>query len=120
MKIGELAEKAHCLAVTIRYYEKMGLLPNDKRSASNHRIYDEEDGERLRFIMHCRNHKIPLQHFMRLLDIRGGLDATAPGVRADCVARSFFPKLGIPEDPVCGSAHCQIAPYWCERLARKR
>lgn len=33
---------------------------------------------------------------------------------ADCVSRSFFPKLGIVEDPVCGSAHCQIVPYWGE------
>lgn len=72
MKIGELAGKARCLAVTIRYYEKMGLLPNEKRDASNHRIYDEEDGERLRFILHCRNHKIPIQGIRKLLDMRDG------------------------------------------------
>lgn len=32
----------------------------------------------------------------------------------DCVSRSFAPKLAIAEDPVCGSAHCQIAAYWSE------
>ncbi|GAP00055.1 PhzF family phenazine biosynthesis protein [Fructobacillus ficulneus] len=37
----------------------------------------------------------------------------------DCVSRSFAPKLGIPEDPVCGSGHCHIAPYWSERLGKK-
>ena len=37
----------------------------------------------------------------------------------DCVSRSFAPKLGISEDPVCGSAHCHIVPYWSERLGRK-
>ena len=72
MKIGELAEKARCLTVTIRYYEKLGLLPNDKRDASNHRMYDEEDIERLRFILHCRNHKIPIQGIRKLLAIRDG------------------------------------------------
>lgn len=66
MKIGELADKARCLAVTIRYYEKMGLLPNDKRDSANHRIYDEGDGERLRFILHCRNHKLPIQGIRKL------------------------------------------------------
>lgn len=39
-------------------------------------------------------------------------NATAAGAESDCVSRSFCPKLGIPEDPVCGSAHCQIADYW--------
>lgn len=34
----------------------------------------------------------------------------------DCVSRSFCPKLSIPEDPVCGSAHCQIATYWSDVL----
>ena len=37
----------------------------------------------------------------------------------DCVSRSFAPKLGISEDPVCGSGHCHIVPYWSERLGRK-
>ena len=43
-------------------------------------------------------------------------NATAAGRDADCVSRSFCPKLSIAEDPVCGSAHCQIAPYWSQRL----
>ena len=39
-------------------------------------------------------------------------NVTAKGKETDCVSRSFCPKLAITEDPVCGSAHCQIAPYW--------
>ena len=35
---------------------------------------------------------------------------------AECVSRSFAPKLGIAEDPVCGSAHIQIAEYWAVEL----
>ncbi len=34
----------------------------------------------------------------------------------DCVSRSFCPKVQVPEDPVCGSAHCQIAAYWADVL----
>ena len=45
-------------------------------------------------------------------------NATAPGDTADCASRSFVPKHGIPEDPVCGSAHCQIAPYWAAALGK--
>ena len=46
---------------------------------------------------------------------------SAPGEQGsgyDCVSRSFAPKLGIPEDPVCGSGHCHILPYWAERLGK--
>lgn len=37
---------------------------------------------------------------------------TAASASADCVSRSFAPKLNVPEDPVCGSGHCHIVPYW--------
>ncbi len=38
---------------------------------------------------------------------------------ADCVSRVFAPKLSIPEDPVTGSTHCMITPYWCRRLGKE-
>lgn len=54
-----------------------------------------------------------------LMDIEGRLqNATAAGSDADCVSRSFAPKLAVPEDPVCGSAHCQIADYWSKKLGK--
>ena len=46
-------------------------------------------------------------------------NATARGSETDCVSRSFCPKLSIPEDPVCGSAHCQIADYWSRELGKR-
>lgn len=46
-------------------------------------------------------------------------NATAKGKETDCVSRSFCPKLSIAEDPVCGSAHCQIADYWSNELGKK-
>ena len=37
----------------------------------------------------------------------------------DCVSRFFAPAVGVPEDPVTGSAHCALAPYWAAKLGRK-
>jgi PhzF family phenazine biosynthesis protein len=54
-----------------------------------------------------------------LMKIEGRIqNATAQGKDTDCVSRSFCPKLTIPEDPVCGSAHCQIADYWSKVLGK--
>lgn len=47
-----------------------------------------------------------------------GVIVTAPGGDVDFVSRFFAPKMGVPEDPVTGSAHCTLAPYWAERLGR--
>ena len=47
-------------------------------------------------------------------------NVTAKGIDTDCVSRSFCPKLAVPEDPVCGSAHCQIADYWSKELNKDK
>lgn len=44
--------------------------------------------------------------------------ATARGAEFDCVSRSFAPKCAVAEDPVCGSGHCHIVPYWAEKLGK--
>ena len=49
-----------------------------------------------------------------------GIIATAPGEDCDFVSRFFAPKAGIPEDPVTGSAHCTLIPYWGERLGKSK
>lgn len=51
---------------------------------------------------------------------RRGVIATAPGTRYDFVSRFFAPRLGVNEDAVTGSAHCELAPYWAARLGRRR
>ena len=48
-----------------------------------------------------------------------GLIATAPGRDADFVSRCFFPQSGIDEDPVTGSAHTLLTPYWSQQLNKK-
>ncbi len=48
----------------------------------------------------------------------GGVIITAPGVDCDFVSRYFTPQATIFEDPVTGSAHCTLAPYWSKRLGK--
>ena len=48
-----------------------------------------------------------------------GCIVTAPGKEVDFVSRFFAPAVGINEDPVTGSAHCTLIPYWSKRLKKK-
>jgi PhzF family phenazine biosynthesis protein len=47
-----------------------------------------------------------------------GVIVTAKGDDADFVSRFFAPEMGVPEDPVTGSAHCTLIPYWAEKLGK--
>ena len=49
-----------------------------------------------------------------------GVAVTAPGDDADFVSRYFAPSYGVPEDPVTGSTHCSLAPYWAQRLGKTK
>lgn len=49
-----------------------------------------------------------------------GVIVTAPGKRCDFVSRFFAPSVGVPEDPVTGSAHCALTPFWAARLNKSR
>lgn len=70
MKIGELSARTGCKVVTIRYYEQEGVLTRPARSAGNYRLYDEEDVERLRFVLYCRRHDMNLDEIRNLLSYR--------------------------------------------------
>ncbi len=48
-----------------------------------------------------------------------GVIVTAPGTGHDFVSRFFAPSSGVPEDPVTGSAHCTLVPYWSWMLGKK-
>ncbi|MDR0621885.1 MAG: MerR family transcriptional regulator [Deltaproteobacteria bacterium] len=69
-KIGKLAELAECQPVTVRYYEKEGLLAKPSRGENGYREYGNDDLERLRFIRHCRDHGIALADVKILLKLR--------------------------------------------------
>ncbi|GAB2842890.1 PhzF family phenazine biosynthesis protein [Actinoallomurus bryophytorum] len=53
------------------------------------------------------------------IDARG-VCVTAAGTDHDFVSRFFAPAVGVPEDPVTGSAHCMLAPFWAGRLGRRQ
>ncbi|QPM90524.1 MerR family transcriptional regulator [Pseudooceanicola algae] len=69
LKIGDLARKTGTKVVTIRYYEKIGLLPEPQRSAGNYRAYTGDDLDRLHFIRRCRALGFPLDQIRALLDL---------------------------------------------------
>lgn len=69
-------------------------------------VYEDEDIVR---------NMVPDQDAIMQLD-GALLHVTARGKETDCVSRSFGPKLLIAEDPVCGSGHCHIVPYWANVL----
>ena len=54
---------------------------------------------------------------LKILDCLG-IIVTAPGSDCDFVSRFFAPGAGVDEDPVTGSAHCALAPYWSQRLGK--
>lgn len=60
----------------------------------------------------------PDLNLLEQLGMRGVI-VTAPGRNCDFVSRFFAPAAGIPEDPVTGSAHCALIPYWSKRLGKR-
>ena len=70
MKIGELAKAAGCQTVTVRFYERKGLLRAAMRSNGNYRAYGPQDVERLLFIRNCRSLGLSIQEIGRLLKIQ--------------------------------------------------
>jgi predicted PhzF superfamily epimerase YddE/YHI9 len=55
----------------------------------------------------------------RLAMLGRAVIASAPGDAVDFVSRFFAPSYGVPEDPVTGSSHCTLAPYWAKRLGKR-
>jgi PhzF family phenazine biosynthesis protein len=60
--------------------------------------------------------------FNQLVKLTEGLGVivTARGETADFISRCFYPKLGVDEDPVTGSAHCNLIPFWAAKLGKNR
>ncbi len=70
------------------------------------------------FVLRDEDEVRDLQPDMELISKLDGacVAVTVKGTEYDCVSRVFAPKYGMNEDPVTGSTHCMIAPYWCKRL----
>jgi len=76
LRIGEMGEKVDLPAQTIRYYERMGLLPKPERASNGYRLYQEPDVRRLRFIRSARALDFSLDDIQEILDLRD--HGTAP------------------------------------------
>lgn len=82
MKTGQLSEKANCNVETIRYYEKIGLLPAPVRSASGYRNYEEMHLKRLVFIRRSRELDFTLEEIRGLLKMVDGGDYACGDINA--------------------------------------
>lgn len=103
-------------------YELIKSEVTDKmKNAAGTDIEEAYIGRDLMFVLksedEVRNFK---PDFQKISELEGLLlHVTAAGSEHDCVSRSFAPKLNVPEDPVCGSGHCHIIPYWAQKLSKK-
>ena len=87
MRIGELAKKAGVTPDTIRYYEREGLLPQARRTASRYRDYGPEVVDDLRFIKKAQTLGLRLRDVREVLEISSGGKAPCEHVRATVEAR---------------------------------
>ena len=85
LSIGTLADFTGCKVVTIRYYERIGILPEPGRSAGGHRVYDRHHLERLMFIRKARELGFPLETVRGLLALSERSD-DAPCAEVDKMA----------------------------------
>lgn len=69
-RIGEVSRLLGVPVETIRYYELCGLLDKPTRTAANYRVYSDEQMERLKFILNCRNLDMTHEEIHRLLTLR--------------------------------------------------
>ncbi|MDH5324858.1 MAG: helix-turn-helix domain-containing protein [Gammaproteobacteria bacterium] len=72
MKIGQLSTKTHCKIETIRYYERIGLLPAPARTDGGYRIYSDSHLRRLTFIRRSRELGFTIEEIRTLLDLVDG------------------------------------------------
>jgi MerR family mercuric resistance operon transcriptional regulator len=79
---GELAKRTGCNLETIRYYEKIGLLPQPPRNANGYRIYDETHAGRLHFILRGRELGFGIEEIRGFLELVDGGSQTCAEVKA--------------------------------------
>ncbi|MGA8599695.1 MAG: PhzF family phenazine biosynthesis protein [Bryobacteraceae bacterium] len=92
-------------------FDALGLKPTTILAARDYlAVYGSED--ELRSLD-------PNMEGLRRID-KFAVIATAPGNKCDFVSRFFAPAKGVPEDPVTGSAHCTLIPYWAGRLGKNQ
>jgi predicted PhzF superfamily epimerase YddE/YHI9 len=103
------AEKA---VLPVEIFDSLSLKPSEVYKARDYMlVYDSRE--------EVENVVVDRTIFDEINLDPGGVIITAPGNDSDFVSRFFTPQSTILEDPVTGSAHCTLAPYWAERLGKK-
>ncbi len=87
MRIQTLAARAGVAPSTVRYYEQIGLLPPPRREPNGYRVYDEEDLERLRFVVRARALDFTLDEIREILALREQGEPPCDYVRDRIVSR---------------------------------
>ena len=104
------ARPAEKTASSATLTEGLGAAPREVlKSRDVLAVFDDE--------AQIQNMKPDFELLAQVSDVLGVI-VTAPGKTVDFVSRFFSPKAGIPEDPVTGSAHCTLVPYWAARLGK--
>ncbi len=124
--------RAGSLSVT-RESDRLVLdFPSQPPTASyeTHGRLIEALGARPQFVFRDRDYLAVFENAEEIKRLRANIAAiatlnaavivTAPGGDCDFVSRYFAPNFGIPEDPVTGSIHCALIPYWSDRLKKDR
>jgi PhzF family phenazine biosynthesis protein len=88
----------------------LGMLPREVWAARDYMCVYENEAQ-------VRALKPDMARLLKLDKL--GVIVTARGQKSDFVSRFFAPRAGIPEDPVTGSAHCTLIPYWAEKLGKQ-
>jgi Cu(I)-responsive transcriptional regulator len=91
MNIGELARAADTKTETIRYYERIGLLPAPPRTTGNYRTYSAADVRRLAFTRRARNLGFPIEQVRTLLDLADQKQQSCEAV--DLIAREHLTEV---------------------------
>lgn len=99
----------HC-QVHPRLIDALGTVPLQVLASRDYLVIYESE-EQVRTLQ-------PAMDLLAAID-RFAVIVTAPGKEVDFVSRFFAPAQGVPEDPVTGSAHCTLIPYWSRRLGKK-
>ncbi len=97
MKIGELAKQLDLNAQTIRYYERIGLLPEPERMESGYRAYGEGDEERLRFVKNARSVGLTLGEIKEVLALHERGEAPCSYVTETIARRAVEVERRITE-----------------------
>ena len=85
--VGQLAKKASINIETVRYYERIGMMPKPTRKESGYRLYSEEDIARLKFILHAKELGFSLKEIRELLELRVDPQTTCDEVRDQAEAK---------------------------------